>query len=242
MDISVLIIDDEVELADSTAEYFNVFDVKSYAVYSAEEAERFLKDNNVKLILLDINLGNASGFELCKKIRRDYEDIPILFISARSSDDDMVIALNIGGDDYITKPYSLSVLFAKVKVVLKRYEKMTDLENQRLGQANAGIERDESLVYNIGNIEIDKEAGIVRKNGNIVELTAMEYRLLIYLLDNKNKIVSKQKIFDNVWYDSFVSDGTLNVHLRHIREKLEDDPNSPELIKTVRGMGLMLVE
>lgn len=234
MDYSVLIIDDEVELADSTAEYFNMFDVKSIAVYSAEEALDFFKNNTTKLILLDINLGNSSGFELCKKLRADY-DIPILFISARSSDDDMVIALNIGGDDYITKPYSLNVLYAKVKVVLKRY----DRSNQQAASGNPNNTQ-KTNVYTIGDVEIDTEAGLVRKAGEQVELTAMEYKLLVFLLENRNKVMSKQKIFDNVWEDSFVSDGTLNVHLRHLREKIEDDPNDPKIIKTVRGMGLIL--
>lgn len=244
MDYSVLIIDDEVELADSTAEYFNMFDIKSCAVYTAQDALNFLKENTTKLILLDINLGQTSGFELCKQLRKDY-DIPILFISARSTDDDMVIALNIGGDDYITKPYSLNVLHAKVKVVLKRYEQAAEraaasavaVENGN----TAGISSTSAeMVYYLGEVEVDTDAGLVRKSGQVVELTAMEYKLLIYLLENRNKVVSKQKIFDNVWEDSFVSEGTLNVHLRHLREKIEEDPNSPKIIKTIRGIGLML--
>ena len=240
MDYSVLIIDDEIELADSTAEYFNMFDIKSFAVYTAEDALDFLENNTTKLILLDINLGNTSGFELCKRLRKDY-DIPILFISARSSDDDMVIALNIGGDDYITKPYSLNVLHAKVKVVLKRYEKSAENAAQTVsGQDTKNEATPKDGIYHIGNIEIDTDAGLVRKDGELIELTAMEYRLLTYLLENANKIMSKQKIFDNVWEDSFVSEGTLNVHLRHLREKIEEDPNSPTIIKTVRGMGLIL--
>ena len=260
MEYSVLIIDDEVELADSTAEYFNMFDIKSCAVYTAQDALDFFKDNTTKLILLDINLGKTSGFELCKTLRKEY-DIPILFISARSSDDDMVIALNIGGDDYITKPYSLNVLHAKVKVVLKRYEKSEELANMAenlLEGAGAGAgavagslslgagsaigngSASSSKIYKLGTIEVDTDAGLVHKDGNVVELTAMEYKLLVYLLENRNKIVSKQKIFDNVWEDSFVSEGTLNVHLRHLREKIEEDPNNPKIIKTIRGMGLML--
>ncbi|MCR5149458.1 MAG: response regulator transcription factor [Eubacterium sp.] len=256
MDYSVLVIDDEVELADSTAEYFNMFDVPSLAVYTAEEALAFFEKNTTKLILLDINLKDGSGFELCKKIRKDY-DIPILFISARSSEDDMVIALNIGGDDYITKPYSLNVLYAKVKVVLARYEKLQeagrgqdkgadsehhDSQSKGIMQNTAASGVEAKQVTFIGGIEIDYDAGLVRKDGRIVELTAMEYRLLIYLMENRGKIVSKQKIFENVWQDSFVSDGTLNVHVRHLREKLEEDPNNPKIIKTLRGMGLMLCE
>ena len=242
MDYSVLIIDDEIELADSTAEYFNMFDIKSFAVYTAEDAVNFFKNNTCKLILLDINLGNASGFDLCKRLRKDY-DIPILFISARSSDDDMVIALNIGGDDYITKPYSLNVLHVKVKVVLKRYEQSAERMNQSGSdgsQSSGVVGSTSSGIFHLGSIEVDTEAALVRRNGEVVELTAMEYKLLVYLLENANKVVSKQRIFDNVWEDSFVSEGTLNVHLRHLREKIEEDPNTPKIIKTVRGMGLIL--
>jgi len=115
-----LIVDDEEVLAETTCEYFNLFDVQSAYVTSAEECLTFLQENEVSLLLLDINMGAMSGFDLCKKLRKT-TDIPILFISARTSNDDILIALNIGGDDYIQKPYTLSVLHAKVKAVLKRY-------------------------------------------------------------------------------------------------------------------------
>lgn len=119
MKYDCLIIDDERLLADSTAEYFNLFGVKTAIAYSVSECRSFFKENMAELLLLDISLGDGSGFELCKELRENME-IPILFISARTSDDDKIIALNIGGDDYIQKPYSLGVLLAKVKVVLKR--------------------------------------------------------------------------------------------------------------------------
>ena len=228
-DYSVLIVDDEVELAESTAEYFNMFDIPSKCVFTAVDALQFFQNNTAKLILLDINLGekdSMSGFDLCKKFRETL-DVPILFISARSSDDYMVIALNIGGDDYITKPYSLSVLCAKVKAVLKRYDRTEKTSNS--------IE--EKIEF--GNVVIDISSSIVKKDDEFVSLTAMEYKLHLYLVTNKNRVIPKNEIFDNVWEDSFVSDGTLNVHLRHLREKLEKDPNSPEFIKTVRGMGIM---
>ena len=122
MNYDCLIVDDEKLLCDSTAEYFNLFGIKTATAYSTGECLSFLEHNKTCLLLLDINLGDGSGFALCRKLR-ETTDIPILFISARSSDDDKIIALNIGGDDYIQKPYSLGVLFAKVKAVLKRYRK-----------------------------------------------------------------------------------------------------------------------
>ena len=230
MNYDVLIVDDEKELAQSTSEYFNMFDIPSKAVFTAVDALEFFQENSAKLILLDINLGEPgtmSGFDLCKRFRETM-DVPILFISARSSDDDMVIALNIGGDDYITKPYSLNVLHAKVKAVLKRYEGTKKTPEQ--------------VSASFGNVEIDFDAGLVKKDGEMVTLTAMEYKLLVYLVTNKNRVIPKNEIFDNVWEDSFVSEGTLNVHMRHLMEKLEENPNSPTYLKTVRGMGIMFKE
>ena len=242
MDYSVLIVDDEIELAESTAEYLTLMGIPSKCVFTSKDALAFFKKDTTKLILLDINLGDSSdkdymsGFEVCKILRRDY-DIPILFISARSSDDDMVIALNIGGDDYITKPYSLSVLHAKVKAVLKRYEYSVQAAGNAKKESENDDINDEKVEF--GDVIVDMSAGMVKRSGEYVNLTAMEYKLLTYLVTNHDRVISKQEIFDEVWDDSFVSDGTLNVHVRHLREKLEVDSNNPEYIKTLRGQGLL---
>ncbi len=212
-----LIIDDEKLLADSTAEYFNMFGVTAAAVYTAEECRAFFTENSAELLLLDINLGSDSGFQLCRELREKTQ-IPILFISARTSDDDQIIALNIGGDDYIQKPYSLGVLLAKVKAVLKRY-----------GQGAGG--------YDDGWLNVDLNAKTVNIQGKSVKLTALEFRLLAYLIKNENKVVSKRELFENVWEDKFTGDGTLNVHIRKLREAIERDPGAPEYIVTVWGDG-----
>ncbi len=222
MKYDVLIIDDEELLANSTCEYFNAFDVKTKAVYTFEETIDFLLYNQVDLILLDINLKNKSGFELCKMIRDKY-DTPIFFISARLSNEDMMIALNIGGDDYITKPYHLNVLLAKVKARLKRNEQVKSITQ-------------------IGNISIDYDKLKIYVNGKDCELKTKEFRLLTYMIANKNKVLTKEELFENVWDDAFFSDGTLNVHIRHIREKIEEDPNKPKYIKTVWGEGYIFEE
>ncbi|MBO5530784.1 MAG: response regulator transcription factor [Bacilli bacterium] len=214
MKYDVLIIDDEKELADNTCDYLNMFDVKTYVCYSKEEYNEFFKENNAFLILLDINLKDGSGFDICKEIRKD-KDIPILFISARNTDDDKIIALTIGGDDYIEKPYSLGVLLAKVKATLKRFGKS------------------DNSVYDDGNLRVDYINKEVFVKGKEAKLTSIEFKLLTYLIDNKNRLVSKDEIFDNVWNDKFTLDGTLNVHIRKIREQIEEDPNNPKYITTV---------
>jgi Response regulators consisting of a CheY-like receiver domain and a winged-helix DNA-binding domain len=222
-----LIIDDEKELCNNTAEYFNMFDVKTAAVYSSAEAEAFLKDNETALVLLDINLSDGSGFELCKKIRQTL-NIPILFISARNTDDDKIIALNIGGDDYIEKPYSLGVLLAKVKVVLKRF-------------ANAENDSSKKADFDDGYLKLDTVNKAVFVNGEEKKITSIEWKLLEYLINNKNRLVTKTEIFDNVWNDRFTTDGTLNVHIRKIREAIEKDAQDPKYIITVWKEGYKFV-
>ncbi|MCM3442546.1 response regulator transcription factor [Metabacillus halosaccharovorans] len=224
MKVDCLIVDDEIALAETTCEYFTMFEVKTAFVTSAEECERFLEEHEPSLILLDINLGNSSGFDLCKKLRQTTQ-VPILFISARSSDDDVLIALNIGGDDYIQKPYTLSILLAKVKAVLKRY--------------GSGFNSQQD-VLEFGQIQIDTKLHRVIVNGAVIQLKTMEYKLLSYLAKNKNRIITKEELFQHVWGDSFVGDGTLNVHIRHLREKIECNPNKPQFIKTVWGTGYVL--
>lgn len=221
MEYKCLIVDDEKVLADSTAEYFNLFGVSSAVVYSADGCREFLKGNTVELILLDINLGDGSGFELCKELR-ETTDIPILFVSARTSDDDKIVALELGGDDYIQKPYSLGVLLAKVKAVLKRY-----------GKSSVG--------YSDGYLTVDLRTKQVQAGGKAVKLTALGFKLLQYLIENSGKVISKRELFEKVWQDKFTGDGTLNVHVRKIREAIEPNPDEPKYIITVWGDGYKFV-
>ena len=223
MKYNCLIVDDEEELAYSTSEYFNMFDVKTKYVLSASECLKFFKENTADLILLDINLEEESGFELCKKLREDI-DVPIVFISARTSDD-VLIALNIGGDDYIKKPYTLSVLLAKVKAVLKRY-------------TNSSVKKDSNR-YENEDLVVDYDSGKVYVRKVEVPFKAMEYKLLVYLIRNKSRIIPKEELFENVWEDAIITDATLNVHIRHLREKIEKDTNNPLRIKIVWRRGYM---
>lgn len=225
MDYSCLIVDDEEMIAQTTCEYFNMFDVKSACVTSYEDALTFLEENRTSLLLLDINLGNRSGFELCKNLRRNM-DVPILFISARTSDDDILTALNIGGDDYITKPFSLNILLAKVKTILRRCEAAS--EPAALLPPAAG----ESTGF-----VLNRDSRLVTVDNNPVPLKEMEFKLLCYLMEHPGKVITKEELFDNVWADSFVGEGTLSVHIRHLRQKIEKNPDDPQYIKTRWGVG-----
>jgi two-component system response regulator RegX3 len=240
MDFKVLMIDDDEVIAGSTSEYFNMFNVKTAYVTSFEAAEKFLEENTVSLLLLDINLGDRSGFDLCKQVREQY-DMPILFVSARTSDDDVLIALNIGGDDYIKKPYTLSILLAKVKTILDRYEKAREAA-QAVNAPRSADKSGDTVIRLTDDICIDTRIHKLVSGDNPIGLKDMEYRLIHYLALNCGRVVTKEELLKNVWDDEFVGEGTIAVHVRHLREKIEVDPKNPVIIKTIWGVGYMLEE
>ena len=237
----VLMIDDDELIARSTAEYFNILGLKTAYVTSYDSAVEFLDSHEISLLLLDINLGDRSGFDLCKKIRESY-DMPILFISARTSDDDVIIALNIGGDDYIKKPYTLGVLFAKVKAILGRYEKAKEAALTAASSVSSEntAHMDEDRIYFREGVYLDTSMHKLIINGRQEEFRAMEYKLLTYLLENAGRVVTKEELLKNVWEDEYTGDGTISVHIRHIREKIELDVKNPAIIKTVWGVGYVV--
>lgn len=283
MHYNCLIVDDEADLAKMTCEYFELFDVSCACVADAASCKEFLLTHEVDILLLDINLSEESGFALCKSLR-ETSDIPILFISARQSDEDILVALNIGGDDYIKKPYTLSILLAKVKAVLKRLSgkgcqtvgkdgqaaengrrmaekdgqapengrRMAEKDGQAPGSSRqtagnngeaaeiSGREEEDAADDKACRLYLDESIFCAFLDGRRVELKAKEFKLLQCLYENRNTIVTKEKLFEEVWGDAFFGDSTLNVHIRRLREKLEKDPGSPKFIKTVWGTGYLL--
>lgn len=261
MKTKCLIVDDDITIAENTAEYFNMFDVPTAYVTGYDDAIVFLESNEVSLILLDINLGERSGFELCKRIREDY-DMPIFFISARKSDDNALIALNIGGDDYISKPFSLNILLAKVKAVLARYEKAAEAvktaalqtAGEKTAQEGSRITIAQDMFLDTSTYRLVRTADPDNVNGRGSEacnnasekceenipLKIMEYKMLLYLAEHKGCVVTKDELLANVWEDEYIGEGTLAVHARHLREKIEKDPKNPEVIKTVWGVGYII--
>ena len=248
MEYKCLIVDDDITIAENTAEYFNIFDISTAFVTSYEEATHFLEENETSLVLLDINLGDRSGFELCKKIRQEF-DMPILFISARKSDDDILTALNIGGDDYISKPFTMSILHAKVKAVLGRYEKAVSMANAARDNAGTASDSDaassDSANQNgrmliINSIFLDTLTHKLIKNGEEIDLKIREYNMLLYILNNRGRVVTKEELLKCAWEDEFIGEGTLPVHARRIRMKMEEDPDNPKILKTIWGVGYII--
>ena len=214
---SILIVDDDVSLSSVTAD---CLEDAGFAVRTAASAAEALeKLDGVHLILLDIALPDGTGFDLCRKLRRE-TTVPVIFISARTGDTDKIEGLDIGGDDYVSKPYSLGELTSRVKALLRR----------------CYPERE-----SFGDIEVDISGRRVRRQGMEVSLSQMEFDLLCVLLRHKNIALSRERLFASVcgaWSEAEPS--TLTVHIRWLREKLEKDPSNPEYIKTVHRVGYVL--
>ena len=222
MNYDCLIIDDEQLLADSTAEYFNMFDVKTAVAYDTCACRAFFLEHTARLLLLDINLSDGSGFELCRKLRQKTQ-IPILFISARTSEDDQLIALNIGGDDYITKPFKLAVFMSRINALLRRSDNFNQADTE----------------LNSNGIRVQLLKGEVYKNNVQVELTAREYKLLCLFMENPDEVLSPEQILNRLWDcdENYIDNNSLTVYIRRLRTKIEDDPGKPKRIVTVRRMG-----
>ena len=209
---SVWIIDDEKELPDSVAKYFGMFGVPVHAAYTAMAVNDI--SDSVKVVLLDINLGRNSGYDYISIIREKSPLAKILLISARSEERDLLKGYYLGADDYIVKPFSLQVLLLKVKNLLEK--------------ENKAIE-----VYK--DLTVDKAAMIIKRGDESIILKNMEFKLFMYLFNNRGKVLDKDDIIKNVWGAGYYSDNTLNIHIRRIREKLEKYQG--EFITTIWGTG-----
>lgn len=223
----VLLVDDEAELAASTGEYLAAFGVTAMCAGSAEEALTALRQHRVRLILLDVNLPGMSGFEFCRTVRQregEQTQLPIVFLSARRSDDDEILALSLGGDDYLRKPYSLSVLLAKVRRILDRH---------------AAHGASQPTGYDDGYLRFDADADRFWVAGAEVVLPAMEHRLLRYAVEHRGKVLTKRELFVHVWGDAITGEGTLTVHVRRLRQRIEPDPDHPTYLRTVHGRGYL---
>jgi DNA-binding response OmpR family regulator len=190
--------------------------------YRLEEARQLIKNHAFDLILLDLGLPDGSGFELCKEVRAA-GDTPIIIISARDEEASVVLGLDLGADDYIAKPFRLRELISRMKAVLRRRQPL-----------DSG---DRTLIC--GDVTIVTQIAKVTKAGRDVVLTALEYRLLLALVANQGRVLTRSQILASIWDvdENFVNDNTLTVYIKRLREKLEDDPQNPVLIKTVRGLG-----
>ena len=222
--LHILVCDDDRSIVDAITIYL---EQEGYAVvqaYNGLEALKALEENEIHLILLDVMMPELDGLHATVKIR-EFLNIPIIILSAKSEDTDKVLGLNFGADDYITKPFNPLELLARVKSHMRRYTAL-------------GSIAEKNNIICIGGIALDKDAKEVRVEGKKVKMTATEYGILQLLMENAGKVFSIDKIYEKVWNEtSFASENTVSVHIRRIREKIEIDPKAPKYLKVVWGKG-----
>lgn len=225
----ILIIDDDQDLSLITQDMLEDYGYQVFLAQSGEEAFERLKKTAFDLIILDINLPDGTGFEVCKELR-SISHVPVIFCSARTSEDDRVMGLDIGGDDYLPKPYSLRELLSRVNSLMRRtYGFQEENREVILGKDSSN------------EIRIQTQARAVMRNGEPVMLSLKEFDLLCYLADRMGNVIKKEELLAGVWGTySEVEMSTLTVHIRWLREKLEQEPSKPDYIKTVWGVGYRL--
>lgn len=227
----ILIVDDDTDLSMLIMDMLEDNGYIATNVTSLDEAYELLEKEQFHLILLDINLPDGTGFELCQELRR-VSNVPVIFASARTSEDDKITGLDMGGDDYIPKPYSIKELMSRINALLRRtYGSKEQGEKYSL---KAG--KDNEIV-------IDTASKSVTRNNEPINLSLREYDLLLYMAERKGQALHKDKLISDVWGAfSDVEPSTLTVHIRWLREKLENNPSEPVFLKTVRKVGYMLEE
>ena len=224
MAYNILIIDDDRDILVIISDMLSGYGYEVTTAESAEEAFGLLSSNSYHLLLLDINLPDSDGFEICKQLR-EVSTVPVIFASARTSESDRISGYEIGGDDYLPKPYSMKELLVHVQALLRR---------------TYGFSTEEKIV-SFGDISVNITARSVTKKGEPVALSLREFDLLAFLCEHKNEAMPKDKILTSVWGAFMTSEAsTLTVHIRWLREKLEEDPADPKFIKTVYKVGYML--
>lgn len=221
---NILICDDERDIVSALKIYLSNDNYNLHEAYNGKEALDVINNNDIHLVLLDIMMPEMDGMQTLIKMRES-KNIPVIFLSAKGEDTDKILGLNIGADDYITKPFNPVELLARVKSQLRRYMVLG------AGSVNTSIIR-------IGDIELDDDAKVVTMMGNQVNLTPKEYGILKFLMNNPKRVYSPKQIYENVWEEyAYGTEGTIAVHIRHLREKLEIDPDEPRHIKVVWGQG-----
>jgi len=224
MAYNVLICDDEKDIVLALKIYLSSEKYNTFEAYTGKEALEVIENHDIHLVLLDIMMPEMDGLTAMVKLREKY-NIPVILLTAKSEDTDKILGLNIGADDYITKPFNPVEVLARVKSQLRRY--------MQLGGANV---KPSTLV--VGNIELDDRAKTVTVDGEPVCLTPKEYEILKLLMENPGQVFSPKDIYRRVWNDNpYGSEGTVAVHIRHLREKLEINPAEPRYLKVVWGQG-----
>ena len=223
---NILVCDDDKEIVDAIDIYLSQEGYHILKAYDGLQAIEIMKKEEVHLILLDIMMPNLDGIRATRKIR-ETSSVPIIMLSAKSEDVDKILGLNIGADDYITKPFNPLELIARVKSQLRRYTQLGNLATE-----------EKEAVYVCGGLVVNDDLKTVTVDGEPVKLTPIEYNILVLLIKNQGKVFSIEQIYENIWNEEAIgADNTVAVHIRHIREKIEINPRDTRYLKVVWGIG-----
>ena len=228
-DEKILIVDDEQNIVELIKFNLESSGYNVLCAYNGQDAVDIAKKEQPSLILLDLMLPVKDGFEVCKEVRRDplISNTPIIMLTAKCEELDKILGLELGADDYITKPFSVRELIARVKAILRRTQYSNNNHNS----------------FTIQNLSIDFSKHEVKKDGAIVDLTLKEFELLEHLVKNRGKVLTRDILLDKIWgYEYIGETRTVDVHIRHLRKKIEDDDSKPKLIETIRGIGYRFSE
>ena len=223
---NILVCDDDKEIVEAIEIYLSQEGYKVLKAYDGEEALKLLDKHKVDLLIIDVMMPRLDGIRATLKIR-EKQNMPIIILSAKSEDADKILGLNVGADDYMTKPFNPLELTARVKSQLRRYT-----------QLGSTIDKSNQAVYAVGGLSIDDEQKEVTVDGEPVRLTPIEYNILLLLVKNQGKVFSIDQIYESIWNEDAIGvDNTVAVHIRHIREKIEINPKEPRYLKVVWGVG-----
>ena len=226
---NILVVDDDKEIVKAIEIYLGKENYNIFKAYDGEQALKVIDKNEIHLAILDVMMPNKDGLETLEEIRKN-RNIPVIILSAKSEDIDKINGLNIGADDYVTKPFNTIELIARVNALIRRYT--------RLG----AIEEKQGVIKN-GELSIDDELKKVTVDGQEIKLTPTEYNILKFLTENKGKVFSIEEIYKNVWDgEYYAAENIIAVHIRHIREKIEINPKEPKYLKVIWGVGYKMEE
>lgn len=220
----ILVVDDDKNIVSMIDDFMKIHNIETIKGYSGHDAVELSKRPDIDLIVLDINMDDFDGFEACKQIRT-HSNVPIIFLTAKTSQADKILGLGIGGDDYLTKPFDPLELVARVKSNIRRNGQygLKPLKNKN--------------ELTIGVLKINKDTHKVTRGNVAIDLSVTEYTLLMFLIENANRILTRKEILMNVWNSDIYADNTVNTYIMRLREKIEQDKNEPQYLITVRGEG-----
>ena len=221
----ILVCDDDREIVEAIEIYLEQEGFEVEKAYDGEEAIAILKENDIDLMIIDVMMPKLDGIRATLQIRKE-SSIPIIILSAKTEDADKILGLNVGADDYMTKPFNPLELVARVKSQIRRYTQLSSVKNE------------EENIYEVGGLVIQDDLKKVTVDGDEVKLTPIEYNILLLLIKNKGKVFSINQIYENIWNEEAIgADNTVAVHIRHLREKIEINPKEPRYLKVVWGVG-----